>query len=876
MQMGRCCQCAEFDYVNVKSFASSDGSWQWEKKALRVMVSHNGTVRLYRQREVSGWMVSTMGGFVAGAGLGMVPLRPNATGNNQWTTRTAANIDDAISAPAGVGDGAICQAIGPTDNNKEQQWTVSGSYTAGSNQIAAVSIWILAKKTENTQPASISAVKFRTNGVWYTAAGVPSLTTSYAWHRIDIENTTTTPWTLATSSPAVALTAIVPDAAASIEVETVYVDALCTLGSGGFAYPTGTAPTGRYKQYAIDSVTVASDGTETVNATDCELFEVERNNSSPDPRARRGLPTSVPTRLAVPQVNTPQLKDTSCSDSGLVIDNVVPQIQIFDPWKRSQTKKYRFCIGWQSTSSGAFQIALRRFGTSATLTHGDSAATIEAALETIDGVVTATVTGGPLFTKNVDVEIEWASATDQFHSAYAVNASAPSTPVWSIVDIDTYELVGYDSTAYVNGFAWASDGTTDVLISTKANITSGGGSPVPWLFVTRVKQETDANGWKFYDDDAAWSSKVTTVAIEQANGYTGQSLGFRVSNGYVIGSHNRRNFSSSSNKYNYWLLDEADGSGLPNGAPTDQYLNGTGDTGHLDITSLYVSDNDKHVFHGTKSGLYDPLLLEMPNVPNQLTPDRNLLCGQAPFKSDAEYLWSSRQRHGNTAALVTLQLSERYGVSTTLVSGGDAFFPTHTYNKRVQIFQGTSTRYRGNTIEFRFLLGQLSGSTWVSSTVGNWIAGNASDATVEAELNALRGDTSASTPVITVAIPGASADDEALPWFYRGAEVVICMQRSGNATDISVDNLVEFGASLRIEIRNANVERFLQISKETFDDGSIQWQRDVGVPALSYVVSGINTVVNALVVDNGSQILAYNGWWKPLPVDDTTVYEVLP
>jgi len=997
-----CCSCREFDYVNVKAFTASSGVWAWEKKALAVMCSPNNTVRILRQRETSGWTNSDTANFATDGGLGVLTLRPSATVNTVWTTNTAANIDDAISPPSGTGDGSICQAVGPTDHNDEQQWAVSGSYTAGTNVIKAVSIWMLAKKTlttnfqlrpvdsivaevvtqptagngtfttfsttlgsdtivntwemdtatttaapvkitvwiycrfdsntdgtisgirlrsngtfysrtltglpaggswgwcyaeftetftnastadyavELTMPlatvdgvvdidtiyfdvempttaAGISAVKFRSNGTWYTAATAPTLTTSYAWHRVDIEATSS--WTLSTSSPAVALKADVPNAGTSIEVEAVLVSALAT--NSPFTYPSGTTPASNYKQYAVDSVIVANDGTETAGATDCELFEVLWDRTSSSAWVRRGLPLSPPARMIYST-------DNRCSNGGVVVDSVVPQLQTFDLWKRATVKKYRICPGWNDNTGSPLQIVFRRFASSATLTHEDDAATIDTALTALDGVVSVTVTGGPLFVKNVDIEITWAAATDQFHSVHGVNFSTSSNQAAAVVDIDDYQVTGYWENASRPPY-WTSSGT-DALQTVDQIISS-----VNWYTLRRYAPTTDADGWTVYTS-LVWNSKITTAAI--GGTLSGGNMVSHARNGVIIGAHSRRNFSSSVNKYNYFVLDETDGSGLPDGEPTDQYINGTGDTGHSTIDKAYIADNDKHIVYGLQdsAALLTNELWEMPATPNQLNPDRLILLGKPPVKSDNDYVWSTGNLYGSTPALNATVLDIRYGGETTFKASGDANFAAHAYNARTVIFLGNRTRYRGNTMEWRFVLGSVVSGNWSTGYSSDWLPTTADDADANTALFDMWGNTSDATQAIKVVFNAAAVDDQELSWFYRGGTVLICMARSGNTTDTTVDNLVPFGLTLRIEVRNANTERFLTIAKENFNDGVVQWQRNAGVAALTA------TVTPSTVLDNGSQLLAISGWWRPLtidedtglPTDDVTIYGELP
>lgn len=109
------------------------------------------------------------------------------------------------------------------------------------------------------------------------------------------------------------------------------------------------------------------------------------------------------------------------------IGNVAPAIELLDFTSNGATKEYVL----HAHTNTAGQIAFTtRGGATLALAYNASAATVETAIEALAGVTSATCTGGPWPWRKIEVEVVWASSTNDFASiahSGSLSASAFTT-----------------------------------------------------------------------------------------------------------------------------------------------------------------------------------------------------------------------------------------------------------------------------------------------------------------------------------------------------------------------------------------------------------------------------------------------------------------
>jgi hypothetical protein len=587
---------------------------------------------------------------------------------------------------------------------------------------------------------------------------------------------------------------------------------------------SGTAPTGRYKQWAVDIVEIdVATGTQITLVSDADLLSVQKSGTSG--YGYHGLPSYTP-RQVFSQL-------PACNDAGICVFRTMPSghtgvlsLLMFDSWKQSTTSRYRIPPARVGQTTGQSFLRFTESATDADVAWNASAATIETALETLPSVVSATVTGGPLTQAAVDIEIEWANATDQFDSITTIKMYQLTSYESSLYDLTTGQITGrIESTTYDTGqqFCWSSSGD---LIATK--------------IVSSIR-----NLRKFTLGSDGFGGLITGGTFVWSTAIAPSTFGLsRVGYGVVVAVCNRTIVSGSGRTHAF--IDESTGA-----------LNGYGDSTFESHESNSMRSSSVCAFTG------DPITAgtakstsgqgygELPSTGGALS--TSWLLGGAPFgyiTDDAILTITTgtdnavdEQSLGATFAGV---FSSTYvSTSITTVTGGDAFFPTKTY-RRHTITPFGQTSYWNPDFEWRLRVGPTANP---SAYATSWFAYGDSSAALDAELQSLLGNNSDGLPVLQITIFGADNAITPVPAYAHGLTIIATA--SNISADITAHNLMPDDYRLTIEFRSATLRIQRALAAVQTSDSTVQWQRDIGVHAARFSSTAKN---NKVLITNGAVI----------------------
>lgn len=609
---------------------------------------------------------------------------------------------------------------------------------------------------------------------------------------------------------------------------------------------TGTAPTGRYKQWAVDAVEVdPADGTITTLAADIDLLSVLRSGTSG--YAYHGIPTYTP-RLLRTQL-------PACNDDGICIFRTMPsganatlQIVMFDAWRQATTSRYRIPPARPGQTTGQSYVRFTSAATDVDVDWNASAATIEAALETLPNVVSAAVSGGPLTLAAVDIEVEWASATDQFTSITTIKMYQLTSYESSLYDLTTGQIVGRIESSTYDGTrlpCWSSSGNLigEKLVSSIRHIRS-------------FSLSSDGFGGIITGGTYSWTLAVAPDTLSLS------SLGY----GKIVMSCPRTVVSGANRTHA--IIDESSGTldGYGNTAFEAQYSSIFRSSSLLGITGEPIG--------GGKSTSGEQFT-EMPNTGGD-APGGWLLGGN-PFG----YI--------STDAIITITAGTDLAVdgqvldgvfagvfSSTFVStsinveaGGDGFFPITTY-RRHTIYPFGLLAYWNPNYEWRLRFGPTSSPALHATP---WYSYGESEATVDADLKTLLGNNSAGLPVLQIAF--TSTGDNAITPVPVYAQGITIVGTAANAPgDETTYSLMPNDYRMTIEYRNATLRIQRAIAAVQTSDSTVQWQRDIGEAASRFASLSKN---NHILV-TGDVIIAncYNYALKKPLTHPTLVVGPLP
>lgn len=188
-----------------------------------------------------------------------------------------------------------------------------------------------------------------------------------------------------------------------------------------------------------------------------------------------------------------------------VIGSVAPSIELLDFTSNGTTKEYVFHA---HTNSEGFVTFTTRGGATLTLEYDASAAEVETAIEALAGVTSATCAGGPWPWRKIEVEVVWASSTNDFASI--AHSGSGTSSVYSAVLSDVgapgvTRRLTVTPTVVGLGSIWSLSFPGGATFNYTAATTSVSGFITAWntAFGT-FKTAQGADGW--------WSTTNTTAS----------------------------------------------------------------------------------------------------------------------------------------------------------------------------------------------------------------------------------------------------------------------------------------------------------------------------------------------------------------------------
>ncbi len=583
---------------------------------------------------------------------------------------------------------------------------------------------------------------------------------------------------------------------------------------------TGTNPYAvGLKQYALDAISIDRvTGTRTLLHSNVDYLFAQHDPSASPGNLKLGLPAISGSIGQFTQVYRVTDDGTTCIRSPMTNGGII----FFDSWVQSTTSRYRMCARWVKANGSPAQWTFTNGASSATFAITASAATIETALETITGVVSATVTGGPLPFANVDIEVVWTTTTGRFTSIAVQRTSTTGEPIYSFAG---GAFTGRSEYTIPNG-------SLDCLTSDNTGVVVGN--------ARRHNITSDSDG-VLIPTGTAWS--VTAINTSRAPICSGLSISpgvVRAAHGKVLVRVNRSN--GTGGLITHVVLSESTGTSA-----------GSGDA-IMDVCDPFFADSTHIAIHGiddcgirmTGGEQYTAL----PTTGGSASSSWMLQGEPIGFTTTDAYLCSTVSQNADDAISHPdfnglLDDSLTVTSTNTTVGGGDAFF-SGSYIRRKIEFSSPLTLWN-NTTEWRIV--EYTSSDVLLNTTA-WFSYGDTDATVEAELDLWYGNNSDGKPVIQ--IPFATTDNSVTPlmWFQRGgAELLITA--SAVPADITAHNLANSTRKYRVELRDANVRFQKAICRVKLSDSTVVWQRDIGSlldggPSGSYGVTYDHGVVVAI------------------------------
>jgi len=590
------------------------------------------------------------------------------------------------------------------------------------------------------------------------------------------------------------------------------------FSSSSFAQPvkSGTRPLnassltlGTCKQYALDAILIdRATGTRTLLHSNIDYKFAEYDSTSvTDMFLKLGIPDFAPAGSTLLSQAYEVTDDGSCCLQNPLIHS---GILFFDQWKQSVTSRYRICAAWHYPDGTPSQWTWTNGASSATFATTATAATIETALETITGVVSATVTGGPLPLFHVDIEVEWTTNTGRFTSIAVQRVNKTGRAAYSFSDGKIAGRATFTQLA----------GSRDIITSDNTGVVTGN--------ATRHLITSDSNGL-LIGTGTVWS--VTAINATRTPFCAGMTIVpgvVRAAFGRVLVRVTRSTRFGTT--LTHAVLNEATGGNIGN---TDAVMDYT--------EPLFVDASDVAIWGVDDCGLRTTGGEQFLIIPatgsggstSCMIQGFMIGCdGANAFLVNEEIVGnaSDNTAYSDFAGLLDETLTTT--VSDTVVTGGDAFFPTTSYVRK-RVYFSSPPQLWNSTTEWRIVL--LNGATVVKQTA--WMVYSDGDTEVDAELALWYGNNSAALPCIQ--LPFSSTDNSITPlmWFQRsGAELLITA--SNNAPDIAAHNLVPSTYTYRIELRDANVRFQRALCAVQVSDSTVLWQRNIGEHLTTILTSG--------------------------------------
>jgi hypothetical protein len=590
------------------------------------------------------------------------------------------------------------------------------------------------------------------------------------------------------------------------------------FGSSSISQPTksGTNPySNPLKQYALDAISIdRATGARTLLHANVDYVFAEYDSSASPGLLKLGLPVTTTTNNRSTQAYRVTDDGTCCLTSPIINNGIL----FFDDWVQSTTSRYRIVGSWMKANGSPSEWTFTNGASSATFAINASAATIETALESITGVVSATVTGGPLPFANVDIEVVWTTNTGRFTSIALQRTSATGRAIYSFADGKFTGRAEYTVPL----------GSIDCITSDNLSAVTGN--------ARRHDITSDANG-VLIPTATAWS--VTAINTSRAPICSGLSISpgvIRAAHGKVLVHVNRSN--GTGGLLTHVVLDESTGA-----------LEAAGDA-VMDVCNQFFADSTNIAIYGIDdcgarmtggeqyatiptSGGSASASWMIQGEPTGFTTTDGYLCSTVVGTAEDGLSYADFSSELDASTTVT--------ATNTTVGGGDAFF-SGSYIRRNIAFSSPPTLWN-NTTEWR-ILEYTSGGVLQNTTA--WFAYGDGDATVEAEVDAWYGNNSDGLPVIQ--IPFATTDNSITPlmWFQRGGAALL-ITASNVPADIAAHNLANSTRVYRVELRDANVRFQKAICRVRLSDSTVIWQRDLG----EFLTGGPSIGSYAVTYDQG-------------------------
>ena len=526
-----------------------------------------------------------------------------------------------------------------------------------------------------------------------------------------------------------------------------------------------------------------------------------------------------------------------------------------------------------------------RFGLYAT------AADVETALATLEGVVSINANGGPLCQSQMDIDIEFDTVNRQFSHLCiewastdlpSISTVGTGRPVWSLETHEYFAPLLLRTLRMDFGMPSFVPGVTGIIASGNwgpLHQPAPFGSPKQAVSLLRWTENSSSSSvpnwrtinqkiWEVVPFDGMIQSQEWLQTGSQGSMAWGVSA---IANGKVaITSAARRHpVLSGGVPFNtHLILDAASGTS-----------SGYGYSGFLNGTRIVFGDGDNQYRTGGRHGftpsgqaaLYsEPLYVESYGTAVNLEDLRETDCWSANgayavgTKQIADlYGWTSEDIARNRPAeqqFVSSPAGDQYGYSYTApwLTGTSGSLPSQTEYPwgrfRRDYFQPMSsfTRFTAGT-EWQLLHGSYVGGIFYPHKQTSWFPLYVSLATVKDELNAWYGSIAGGeTPIVQVNPFGDSPDSESasppLPTWQRINEMRI--YRDAGTPNAFAPLAPRFVTNMALKLRNRRNIQTHPLVGQNPATGEIVWQRDVGMhptianqPATGGIVAFANNTI---------------------------------
>lgn len=640
---------------------------------------------------------------------------------------------------------------------------------------------------------------------------------------------------------------------------------------------------------AVDLCKIATDGTRTVTLSDFRQHSVETGTAFTFGISGRKITTSSCPHAWGTQANNTWGIDyfSSATNAGLVIVPAGFEAAdigvIFDAYRIRSTNS-RYTIPPQplvkSTNAGSNvpKWHFYREGVTAEFTLYATASAVELALETLPGVVSATVTGGPVCSEPLVIDIEWENNTDEFQRIDVSYAWRPTSyrPVWDWTAGTLEALVTRTTAQSQQHLSFAATGT-DILEGDHPlyRATLAASSAHPWL-------DRGATVWEAKPFDGMPQTRERTRVTQPFGPAVWGSVPIsrrttsRAGGKILMTSTPCRlgTLDGSVPYYGHAVVNETTGAvetlfKARHGAYVPARLSASAvcglgawwryrpnwDLGVTPYDNLLTIDRNAHgesLLRGTLTADafddYQPacdaegaVAKFWPTASGQMAVENWYISGEASEADDEEAgvyseLSCDTGNSSPTQKIMTSGLLQGYWSQ----QAAEARFPWGGFKIwHFDLFHTIQSRNPELEWQLVLKLGPGTGGAVVKTT--SWFAFGVSPATVQAELDSWYGTyTTGGNTYSKVYFDffGNSEDNSArsVPAHYRGVQLKMMVDNT--VTPNPSQSLVPYYPVLLLRERKRRLPVRRSIAVVQTSDGVVQWQRNAGVPPLSSLSAG--------------------------------------